>query len=117
VAAYVATSQLTPPKRTEAEEYNKAKSTVVKNDIDINRPKLLFIGTGSSTGCPKPICSMLFSPIESKMELTEELKKLREEYKDRCKTSSLASLGTTFAITVFQQTRVKTIYRQTLACR
>ena len=24
--------------------------------------KLIFVGTGSSTGCPKPICSLLFPP-------------------------------------------------------
>ena len=25
-----------------------------------NRPRLVFLGTGSSTGCPKPICAMKF---------------------------------------------------------
>jgi phosphoribosyl 1,2-cyclic phosphodiesterase len=34
-----------------------------------DRPKLVFLGTGSSTGCPKPLCSMLF-PLNNAIEST-----------------------------------------------
>lgn len=74
------------------------KSEKSDNDADprknsLDRPKLVFIGTGSSTGCPKPICSMLFPPNGSEIKETDELKNLRKKYADRCRTSSLAAAG------------------------
>ncbi len=36
-----------------------------KNENENDRPHLLFLGTGSSTGCPKPLCAMKkFSEIQ-----------------------------------------------------
>ena len=56
--------------------------------------KLLFIGTGSSTGCPKPLCSMLLGadPAAIQQE-SPEFKRLREEYQDRCRVSQVAARG------------------------
>lgn len=54
--------------------------------------RLLFVGTGSSTGCPKPLCSMLFGSSTPAAE-TPELQQLRQDYQKRCRTSSLAARG------------------------
>lgn len=62
-------------------------------------PKILFLGTGSSTGCPKPICSLLFPPIkvasssDNTDSSTSTLIKLQNEMKSKCKVSKLASMG------------------------
>ena len=69
------------------------QSEPVNNDNQLPRPKLLFVGTGSSTGCPKPLCSMLFGAADSKTIDTPELKRLRSEYHDKCKTSTAATQG------------------------
>jgi len=66
------------------------------------RPKLLFVGTGSSTGCPKPLCSMLFgthagskqtTTAAAAKELSPEIQRLQAQYRDKCKTSRAASQG------------------------
>lgn len=36
------------------------KKSQIQNVVNGDRPRLIFLGTGSSTGCPKPICSMKF---------------------------------------------------------
>lgn len=66
--------------------------------------KLLFVGTGSSTGCPKPLCAMLFPPghdhdNENNDENDENVSsqsvvtKLRKQYQDKCHTSRIAIKG------------------------
>jgi phosphoribosyl 1,2-cyclic phosphodiesterase len=40
-------------------ESSQSSSSLHRGDID-NRPRLIFLGTGSSTGCPKPICTMTY---------------------------------------------------------
>jgi phosphoribosyl 1,2-cyclic phosphodiesterase len=54
-------------------------------------PKLIFLGSGSSTGCPKPICTMVFEQdIEG---LTPEQKSFRSQLAPTCKVSNLAIQG------------------------
>lgn len=50
------------------------------------RPKLVFLGTGSSTGCPKPLCALLFQ--EHAKSSPEQ-----REFADICKVSNLAIRG------------------------
>ena len=61
-----------------------------KNDIPIPRPKLLFLGTGSSTGCPKQLCTMLFQKFPSN---DPEIIQLQAEHLPYCQTSNQAILG------------------------
>lgn len=60
-------------------------------------PKILFLGSGSSTGCPKPICSLLFPPhSQSATDNTDtpsRLTTLQNQMKDKCNVSKLASMG------------------------
>lgn len=60
-------------------------------------PKLLFLGSGSSTGCPKPICSLLFPPLLGGKHHTNDssttLNMLRNEVRDKCQVSKIASIG------------------------
>ena len=37
----------------------ESKRQKIENEGD-DRPRLIFLGTGSSTGCPKPICALKF---------------------------------------------------------
>ena len=57
-------------------------------------PKLLFLGSGSSTGCPKPVCSLLF-PTKNNTEVSSSqfLTKLQNEIKHKCQVSKIASIG------------------------
>lgn len=60
--------------------------------------KLIFLGTGSSTGCPRPLCSLLFSnPPKSDDnddgENSAALRKMRKDLSPFCRTSNLASDG------------------------
>lgn len=41
------------------EQQNATNIPQHKNNVE-DRPRLVFLGTGSSTGCPKPICAMKF---------------------------------------------------------
>jgi hypothetical protein len=50
------------------------------------RPKLVFLGTGSSTGCPKPLCALLFQ--EHAKSSPEQ-----QEFADICEVSNLAIKG------------------------
>lgn len=66
-----------------------------KSDFD-KSPRLVFLGTGSSTGCPKPLCSILFPQQPSKHQSRygdPNLEKDRLEYQGRCEISALASKG------------------------
>jgi phosphoribosyl 1,2-cyclic phosphodiesterase len=60
--------------------------------------KIIFLGSGSSTGCPRPLCSLLFSDSIHKDHdnfeaISPELNKLREQMLLQCQTSILASVG------------------------
>jgi len=52
---------------------SRRQSSSISNDAPnhhhhhLNRPKILFLGSGSSTGCPKPICALVF-PTEGEEE-------------------------------------------------
>lgn len=50
------------------------------------RPKLVFLGTGSSTGCPKPLCTLLFQD-------RAKASPAQQEFADICKVSNLAIKG------------------------
>ena len=58
-------------------------------------PKILFLGSGSSTGCPKPLCSLLFPPSFMSNHTSESstLTKLQNEIGHKCKVSNIASIG------------------------
>lgn len=74
-----------------------ASSTASFPSFEQDGPRLIFIGTGSSTGCPKPICSLLFPPSGTSKPLNlpddSPLLEVRESIRDRCKVSSIASIG------------------------
>lgn len=73
------------------------------------RPKLVFLGTGSSTGCPKPLCAMLFPQQHSdnhtnnngqqkqqqqqQQHPTPTLSKAKREFRNLCQVSNLAIQG------------------------
>jgi hypothetical protein len=59
------------------------------NTVDSKRrPKILFLGTGSSTGCPKPICAMLFQKVNHPSKDVQ-----RRQIGEFCATSNLAIQG------------------------
>ena len=59
-----------------------------------HKPGLLFLGTGSSTGCPRPSCALLFNRDKHSISPTSTLndEDLKEMYKI-CSVSSLATKG------------------------
>jgi phosphoribosyl 1,2-cyclic phosphodiesterase len=54
--------------------------------------RLIFMGSGSSTGCPRPLCPMIFKSGTDKTA-TPELKRMRQEMEPWCKVSSMAIDG------------------------
>ncbi len=60
-------------------------------------PGLLFIGTGSSTGCPKPACALLFNAENENTNLNLNKPFMNSDYmnhmKDLCTVSSMATKG------------------------
>jgi len=67
-----------------------------KHEADA-QSRLLFLGTGSSTGCPRPLCPMLFPPSSSTPSKGSPSgtanDAVREFYANRCDVSRLASQG------------------------
>jgi phosphoribosyl 1,2-cyclic phosphodiesterase len=59
-------------------------------DGDKVQSKIVFLGTGSSTGCPRPSCSLLFSE-RAQESLT--LKNARDAMEKYCHVSKVASRG------------------------
>lgn len=61
-----------------------------------NGNRIIFLGTGSSTGCPKPLCAMLYNELADKTatskadKATEQTKAL---FRDKCHVSKRAMLG------------------------
>lgn len=56
------------------------------------RSRLIFIGTGSSTGCPRPLCPMVFRSV-TEQEASPEVKQMRQELQSHCIVSSMAIDG------------------------
>jgi phosphoribosyl 1,2-cyclic phosphodiesterase len=57
--------------------------------------KLIFLGTGSSTGCPRPLCSLIFSKNgtpDPVIQETLEVQNMKQELVESCRTSNLAIL-------------------------
>jgi phosphoribosyl 1,2-cyclic phosphodiesterase len=55
------------------------------------KSKLLFLGSGSSSGCPRPLCSMLFQ--DNFPAVDSSIQNLRNKYEVPCRTSRLAMQG------------------------
>ena len=71
------------------------RSTTASTTTD-NRSKLIFLGTGSSTGCPKPLCTMLFANEHLIEHTTGDVLDddiYKRKMGTRCKVSSLAIQG------------------------
>eukprot|EP00977_Amphora_coffeiformis_P012292 scaffold3038_cov163-Amphora_coffeaeformis.AAC.7 len=59
------------------------------------KSRIIFLGTGSSTGCPKPLCTMLFSPKgrETFSGTDQVFEEMRERFRDNCHVSNKAIIG------------------------
>lgn len=69
---------------------NNHKQTNVSCEEEAKRPKLIFLGTGSSTGCPKPLCTMLF---QDNNKSASSLSESQQEFVGICRVSNLAIQG------------------------
>jgi len=67
-------------------------ATVAQMEAASNQSnKLLFLGTGSSTGCPRPLCPLLFTPsVDGREEPDPKLAVLKRNLAPFCRTSNLA---------------------------
>ena len=54
--------------------------------------KLLFLGSGSSTGCPKPVCAITF-PESNELRNKNPMVKLQKDLEAKCKISRIANVG------------------------
>ena len=70
------------------EEKRRIKSTKPTSSI-------IFLGTGSSTGCPKPLCTMLFNSVTTDAPTGSNpvLDELRGIFQDKCHVSRRAIIG------------------------
>ena len=92
--AALATAKLFGSTATTDTSYSQSEAYAQGSQISGQpRPKLLFVGTGSSTGCPKPLCSMLFGPNSKAVQDSPEIMRLKSEYQDKCRTSASATRG------------------------
>ena len=73
--------------------FSVTKCDSISNDSVKNEPKLVFLGSGSSTGCPKPLCPLLFQRDHPHHANSPEIKALQEKFKAACKVSNLAVQG------------------------
>lgn len=60
------------------------------NTENMDTPKLIFLGTGSSTGCPKPLCTMVLQKTTVDKHLTLEQQAFRDKLESMCQVSKLA---------------------------
>lgn len=60
----------------------------------VPKNRLIFLGSGSSTGCPRPLCTMLFNE-KSLAESGSDpvLKELRDQFQEKCLVSKRATVG------------------------
>lgn len=65
--------------------------TAACDDAPRSTSKLLFLGSGSSTGCPKPLCSMLYQ--EQHAAGDNDLVLNQKTFERYCKTSRVAIQG------------------------
>ncbi|CAB9530799.1 hydrolase (Partial), partial [Seminavis robusta] len=77
---------------------NKTENEANKKEEETlnGRTGLLFLGTGSSTGCPKPLCTMIFGLNNNNNNTTPATQidpKLKAEFQHRCQTSMAAIQG------------------------
>ncbi len=73
---------------------NSVKCEVGNVPLSKVGPKILFLGSGSSTGCPKPICSLIFPPtVSSDDSSNSTLTKLQQGMQNKCKVSRIAAIG------------------------
>jgi len=56
------------------------------------RSRLIFIGSGSSTGCPRPLCPMVFRSVPDK-DASPELKQMQQDMEPYCRISNMAIDG------------------------
>jgi len=71
-----------------------SSSSCESNASQKARPGLLFLGTGSSTGCPRPNCALLFNAgNKSVPPLHNNSSEYMEKMKNSCRVSSLATAG------------------------
>lgn len=71
---------------------NMFHTTKAQNEDKDERPHLLFLGTGSSTGCPKPLCAMSLKDSQSSKSSSSSSRFEKPDPKS-CKTSHLALAG------------------------
>lgn len=70
-----------------------------QKSIPYSKPgtKLLFLGSGSSTGCPKPICALTFQQSllskEEQHKANPSLLQLQKDMEVNCQISKIASMG------------------------
>ncbi|CAJ1965770.1 unnamed protein product [Cylindrotheca closterium] len=62
------------------------------NDANREHVKMIFLGSGSSTGCPKPLCPMVFPP-SSTSSSKKPINKDQEHLWNHCQVSNLAIRG------------------------
>jgi phosphoribosyl 1,2-cyclic phosphodiesterase len=80
---------------------SSASSSSLLQQQQQGRPQLLFLGSGSSTGCPKPLCAIQFPTLlddddddeSSASELSSSSLQLRRQMRAACTTSILANQG------------------------
>jgi phosphoribosyl 1,2-cyclic phosphodiesterase len=66
-------------------------NTTTDKDHNMDTPKLIFLGTGSSTGCPKPLCAMVFHQKTTvNKHLTPEQQAFRDQLESMCRVSNMA---------------------------
>ena len=69
--------KISPPTTTTSycqsavEQQNATNIPQHKNNVE-DRPRLVFLGTGSSTGCPKPICAMKFQKRNDDVSIADD---------------------------------------------
>lgn len=56
------------------------------------KDRIIFLGTGSSTGCPKPLCTMLFG-TKAFSDTDRVFEEMRERFRNNCNVSNEANLG------------------------
>jgi len=90
-------SSIVHSKSCNREGTQKAACETIQSKEPSASPGLLFIGTGSSTGCPKPACALLFNAENEHATLNLNKPFMNSDYmnhmKDLCKVSSMATKG------------------------
>mmetsp|Transcript_19977 Transcript_19977/g.31181 ORF Transcript_19977/g.31181 Transcript_19977/m.31181 type:complete len:402 (-) Transcript_19977:24-1229(-) len=76
------------------ESKNRSSALAICEPSQKVRPGLLFLGTGSSTGCPRPNCALLFNAgTKSVPPFHNNSSEYMKKMKNSCRVSSLATAG------------------------